>query len=94
MPVGLKNVNGLIERFGNGELRQQLGSIPDTELTIPASFYKNGDAREQYTAEFIKYTNCLEMGSGDELVRKVSSPEYGEIPTYTISAPRQFCSRM
>jgi len=72
----------------NGELRQQLGSISDTELTIPAAFYKNGNAREQYTAEFIKYTNCLEMGNADEPVRKVSSPKYGEIPTFTISVPQ------
>jgi plastocyanin len=30
----------------------------------------------------------LEIDTGDELVRKVSSPEYGEIPTYTISVPQ------
>jgi len=83
--------DGIYERadcnVGDGELRQQLGPIPDTELTIPAAFYKNGDAREQYTAEFIKYTNCLEMGSEDTLVRKVSSPEYGDTPTVRISVP-------
>ena len=72
----------------NSELRQQLGPIPDAELTIPASFYSNGNARDQYTAEFIKYTNCLEINSEDELLRKVSSPVYGEIPTYTISVPQ------
>ncbi len=72
----------------DGKLRQQLGSMPGVELTIPASFYDHGNAHDQYTAEFIKYTNCLEMGSGNEPVRKVSSPEYGEIPTYTISVPQ------
>ena len=72
----------------DGEFRQQLGSISDTDLTIPTSFYNRGNAHDQYTAEFIKYTNCLEMGSGDESVRKVSSPEYGEILTYTISIPQ------
>jgi len=72
----------------DGDFRRQLGSISDAELTIPASFYNRGNAHDQYTAEFIKYTNCLEMGSGNELVRKVSSPEYGEIPTYTISVPQ------
>ena len=72
---------------GTGELRQQLGSISGVELTIPAAFYKNGDAREQYTAEFIKYTNCLELGSEDEPVRKISSPEYGDVPTVRISVP-------
>ena len=73
---------------GDGKFRQQLGPISDAELTIPAYFYKNGDARDQYTAEFIKYTNCLEMGNEDEPIRKVSNPEYGEIPTYTISVPQ------
>lgn len=69
------------------EFRQQLGSVSD-ELTIPAIFYKNGDARDQYTAEFVKYTNCLEMNSEDAPIRKVSDPAYGEIPTYTISVPQ------
>lgn len=72
----------------DGKIRQQLGPISDAELTIPAAFYKNGDAHEQYTAEFIKYTNCLEIVGGHEPVRKVSSPEYGEVPTYTISVPQ------
>ena len=72
----------------NNELRQQLGSIPNAELAIPASFYNNGNAHDQYTAEFIKYTNCLEMGNTEELVRKVSHPEYGDVPTYTISVPQ------
>jgi len=44
------------------EIRKQLGPMPDTELTIPASMYKQGNAHDQYTAEFIKYTNCLEIG--------------------------------
>ena len=72
----------------NNELRQQLGHMSDAELTIPVIFYNNGNAHDQYAAEFIKYTNCLEMGSVDELVRKVSSPEYGDVPTYTISVPQ------
>ena len=72
----------------DGDFRQQLDSIPGTELTIPVSFYKYGNAHDQYTAEFIKYTNCLEMNNEDDPVRKVSDPEYGEIPTYTISVPQ------
>ncbi len=72
----------------DGDFRQQLDSISDAELTIPVSFYNRGNAHDQYTAEFIKYTNCLEMDSDDELVGKVSNPEYGEIPTYTISVPQ------
>ena len=72
----------------NSELRQQLGPMPDVELAIPGSFYSNGHARDQYTAEFIKYTNCLEIRNTDESVRKVSSPKYGEVPTYTISVPQ------
>lgn len=71
----------------DGKLRQQLGFTSDAELTIPVSFYNNGGARDQYAAEFIKYTNCLEMGNTDEPVRKVSSPEYGDMPTVRISVP-------
>ena len=71
----------------NNELRQQLGHMPNAKLAIPAIFYDNGSVHDQYTAEFIKYTNCLEMENTDELVRKVSSPEYGDVPTYTISVP-------
>lgn len=72
----------------DNQLRQQLGPISDVEFEIPVSFYSNGNARDQYAAEFIKYTNCLEMRDIDESIRKVSSPEYGELPTYTISVPQ------
>lgn len=72
----------------NSKFRQQLGPIPDVELEIPLSFYSNGHARDQYAAEFIKHTNCLEMTDIEDLVRKVSSPEYGDMPTYTISVPQ------
>ncbi len=30
----------------------------------------------------------MEISSEDDSIRKVSSPEYGEIPTYTISVPQ------
>lgn len=63
-------------QVGDREYRQQLGHIPDVELTIPAIFFKEGDAREQYTAEFIKYTNCLELGKNQETPETLSE----EIP--------------
>ena len=48
---------------------------------------QEGRAEDQYAYDFIKYTNCLEIGSEDEPVRKVSSPEYGDVPTVRISVP-------
>lgn len=44
------------------EIRQQLGPMPDVELTIPTIYFKDGNAPEQYSAEFIQHTNCLEIG--------------------------------
>lgn len=66
------------------EVRQQLGSMQDAELTIPASFYKHGNAHDQYTAEFIKYTNCLEIGINPIVIATVT-----EIPktTHYIAIP-------
>lgn len=48
-----------------------------------------GRAEEEFTYEFIKYTNCLDMGS-DPLsqIPEIIAPEYGDIPTYTISVPQ------
>ena len=48
------------------EYRQQLGPMPDVEHAIPAIFFKEGNARDQYTAEFIKHTNCLELEKNQE----------------------------
>lgn len=44
------------------EIRQQLGPMPDIEIKIPATLFKEGNAHEQFTAEFVKYTNCIEIG--------------------------------
>lgn len=49
---------------------------------------KDGRADGSFTHDFIKYTNCLEIGNEENPVRKVSAPQYGEIPTFTISVPQ------
>ena len=53
------------------EIRQQLGPMSDTELRIPPTFYKEGNAHDQYTAEFIKNTNCLEIGKSPEISQEI-----------------------
>jgi len=35
--------------------------MPEVELKIPPTCYKEGNAHEHYTTGFIKYTNCLEI---------------------------------
>ncbi len=75
----------------DNQLRQELGvhqSFSASSIQYPRIFLSDGNAQDKFTTDFIKYTNCLEIGSEDDSVRKVSSPEYGEIPTYTISVPQ------
>ena len=75
----------------DNQLRKELGvnqSFSASIIQYPKFFLSDGNAEDKFTTDFIKYTNCLDIGSEDEPVRKVSSPEYGEIPTYTISVPQ------
>ena len=75
----------------DNQLRKELGvnqSFSASSIRYPKIFLSDGNAEDKFTTDFIKYTNCLDIGSEDEPVRKVSSPEYGETPTYTISVPQ------
>jgi len=50
---------------------------------------KEGRAQDRFTHDFIKYTNCLDMGNADILkVPEIIAPEYGDSPTYRISVPQ------
>jgi len=75
-------------------LRQELSfssshtaSFSMTSTPYPMVFLSEGNAEDKFATDFIKYTNCLEIGSEDNPIKKVSFPEYGEIPTFTISIP-------
>ena len=68
------------------EIRQQLDSMPDTGLTIPPTFYREGNAHEQYTAEFIKHTNCLEIGKTLETSNEI--PTESLKTTHYIAIPQ------
>lgn len=46
-----------------------------------------GRAENNHTHDFIKYTNCLEINKVENKDTGVVSPEYGDIPTFTISIP-------
>jgi plastocyanin len=55
---------------------------------IPMYFFTNGNSRDDSTLQFIKYTNCLEVGLGEDTkAPEIITPEYGDFPTYTISIP-------
>ena len=75
----------------DNKLRQALGinqEFAESDLRYPLIFLSEGRANDKFVTDFIKYTNCLEIGTEDEPVRKVSAPEYGDMPTYTISVPQ------
>jgi plastocyanin len=61
--------------------------VTEDLVPYPRIFLSEGNAEGAFASDFIKYTNCLEMGNEDEPIKKVSFPEYGEIPTITISIP-------
>ena len=78
----------------DNSLRQELGfqssfteSFASSSAPYPMVFLSEGNAEDAFATDFILYTNCLEIGSEGDPVKKVSFPEYGEIPTYTISIP-------
>lgn len=79
----------------DNQLRQELGfitiyeqSFASSSAPYPMVFLSEGRAEDAFATDFILYTNCLEIGSEDDPVKKVSIPEYGDIPTYTISIPQ------
>ena len=79
----------------DNHLRQDLGfssahsaSFALSSAPYPIVFLSEGNADDAFVTDFILYTNCLELGSEDDPVKKVSIPEYGDIPTYTISIPK------
>ena len=77
--------------INDNQFRRALGisqEFAESDLQYPLIFLSEGRADDKFVADFIKYTNCLEIGTEDESVRKVSAPEYGDMPTYTISVPQ------
>lgn len=76
----------------NNQLRKILGS--NSELDESSNGYlkqllKEGRAEDNYTRDFIEFTNCLEIGSDpSDVIPQIVSPEYGDLPTYTISVPQ------
>ena len=47
----------------NSDDRKKLGTTPPElidDSPIPKFMFSNGDAREGFTADFIRYTNCLD----------------------------------
>ncbi len=74
-------------RQGLGFHTAHSGSFAMDRVPYPMVFLSEGRAEDAFASDFILYTNCLEIGSDDDKVNKVSFPEYGEIPTFTISIP-------
>ena len=78
---------------GVGSLRDKLGTTPseliDNNPPIPKYLFKEGNADNAFTSEFIKFTNCLEIGNDpSDVTPEIVAPEYGDFPTYTISVPQ------
>lgn len=82
-------------KLDNSKFRDQFGvsdeyekKFENSEINYPLSLLKDGRAEKQYVFGFIMYTNCLEINGNEEPQPKISSPEYGDIPTYVISIPQ------
>lgn len=82
-------------RVDDNKFRDQMGyskehadGFENLKIDYPLSLLKDGGAQNQYVYDFIRYTNCLEINDVNFPEAKVSTPEYGDIPTYTISVPQ------
>jgi len=55
-------------------------------INFPMNVLSDGHAKNELSYDFIQYTNCLEIGTDNDVI-DIVSPEYGDIPTFTISIP-------
>ncbi len=76
----------------DNKYRKSLGANEEfvaSSNIIPEFLLNEGWADEQFAYDFIKYTNCLDVGIADILkVPEIIAPEYGDLPTYRISVPQ------
>ena len=76
--------------IGDNKYRKSLGATGEfTGGFLVEMLLQEGRAEDQYAYDFIKYTNCLDIGNNDASQEpEIVAPEYGDIPTYTISVPQ------
>ncbi len=75
----------------DSKYRKSLGANEEfvASNTIPEFLLNEGRAEEEFAYDFIKYTNCLDIGNDpSDVTPEIVAPEYGDIPTYRISVPQ------
>jgi plastocyanin len=76
----------------DGSLRQKLGystayALAAQSSSLPGIFLEQGRAEDQFVTDFIKYTNCLEVGDEESQVKKTSAPDEDDTVSHYISIP-------
>ena len=75
--------------INDNKYRKSLGATEEFTGGFLKVLLQEGRAEDQYAYDFIKYTNCLDIGNNDASQEpEIVAPEYGDIPTYTISVPQ------
>ncbi len=74
-------------RVGDGDNHKNLGTSPsqliDNNPPIPKYMFKEGRANDAFTANFIKFTNCLEMNKEQLELQKLDADHHIAIPQGT-----------
>ena len=71
--------------FGDDH-RTELGTIPPElidDSPIPKALFVRGTANQEFAADFIKYTNCLEMSEEEEMHLELEADHHVAIPENT-----------
>lgn len=65
---------------------KKLGTIPPEMIDdppIPKAMFTRGDAQEEFAADFVRYTNCLEMNNAQEIPEELEADHHIAIPENT-----------
>ena len=65
---------------------KKLGTIPPEIIDdppIPKAMFTRGDAQEEFAADFVRYTNCLEMNNVEIVLEDIVADHHIAIPENT-----------